>query len=119
MNNTITADMLRLNTDISLMESLTIIFLYVFFAIYISRWSYKQSKKYNLVSLESFRFTKRMLASYKNNATTKDILDLIEYVKTKVKEKTGNYVWMCADEINADAALPTAFRQFWEEISHV
>ena len=37
----------------------------------------------------------------------------------EVKEKTGNYVWMCADEINADAALPTAFRQFWEEISHV
>ena len=37
----------------------------------------------------------------------------------EVKEKAGDYVWMCADEINADAALPTAFRQFWEEISHV
>lgn len=76
MNNTITADMLRLNTDISLMESLTIIFLYVFFAIYISRWSYKQAKKYNLVSLESFGFTKRMLASYKNNATTNDAREI-------------------------------------------
>ena len=28
----------------------------------------------------------------KNNATTKDILDLIEYVKTKVKEKTGKHI---------------------------
>ena len=28
----------------------------------------------------------------KNNATTKDILDLIEYVKTKVKEKTGKII---------------------------
>ena len=37
----------------------------------------------------------------------------------EVKEKEGAYVWMCADEINADAALPTAFRQFWEEINHV
>jgi len=37
----------------------------------------------------------------------------------EVKEKTGDYVWMCADEINADAALPTAFRQFWEEINYV
>ena len=37
----------------------------------------------------------------------------------EVKEKTGDYVWMRADEINADAALPTAFRQFWEEINYV
>ncbi|MBE6976594.1 MAG: A/G-specific adenine glycosylase [Ruminococcaceae bacterium] len=32
---------------------------------------------------------------------------------------SGDFVWLTADEINATAALPTAFRQFWEEISDV
>ena len=31
----------------------------------------------------------------------------------------GDFVWLTAEEINADAALPTAFRQFWEELSNV
>ncbi len=29
------------------------------------------------------------------------------------------YVWMTPEQINKQAALPTAFRQFWEEIDHV
>ena len=29
------------------------------------------------------------------------------------------YQWFTAEEINSQAALPTAFRQFWEEIDHV
>lgn len=29
------------------------------------------------------------------------------------------FVWMTPEQINARAALPTAFRQFWEEIDHV
>ena len=33
----------------------------------------------------------------------------------EVKEKNGDLVWMSASQINAEAALPTAFRQFWEE----
>ena len=37
----------------------------------------------------------------------------------EVKECSGDYIWMQADEIRTEAALPTAFRQFWEEISYV
>ena len=36
-----------------------------------------------------------------------------------VSELGGGFVWMSADEINTKAALPTAFRQFWEEESNV
>lgn len=32
---------------------------------------------------------------------------------------TGGFQWFTKEEINAQAALPTAFRQFWEEIDHV
>ncbi|MBQ9149183.1 MAG: A/G-specific adenine glycosylase [Oscillospiraceae bacterium] len=32
---------------------------------------------------------------------------------------TEGFVWLTAEEIRRDAALPTAFRQFWEEIDHV
>lgn len=31
----------------------------------------------------------------------------------------GDFTWFSADEINQQAALPTAFRQFWEEIQDV
>ena len=31
----------------------------------------------------------------------------------------GNFQWFTPDEINTQAALPTAFRQFWEEENHV
>ena len=37
----------------------------------------------------------------------------------EVKACAGDYVWMSADKINAEAALPTAFRQFWEETMYV
>ena len=37
----------------------------------------------------------------------------------EVAEPSGDFIWMTAGEINAAAALPTAFRQFWEEIFHV
>ena len=30
-------------------------------------------------------------------------------------EPAGDYRWLTADEIDGEAALPTAFRQFWEE----
>ena len=30
-------------------------------------------------------------------------------------EESGDYAWMTADEIEKKAALPTAFRQFWED----
>lgn len=37
----------------------------------------------------------------------------------EVSEPSGNCTWLTAEEINASAALPTAFRQFWEEIDYV
>ena len=39
----------------------------------------------------------------------------------EVKEPAGNFRWFTADQINTQAALPTAFRQFWdlEENEHV
>lgn len=33
----------------------------------------------------------------------------------EVKEKAGDFVWMTARELTENAALPTAYRQFWEE----
>lgn len=37
----------------------------------------------------------------------------------ELAEPGGEFVWLTADQINHEAALPTAFRQFWEEIDHV
>ena len=37
----------------------------------------------------------------------------------EVSEETEDFVWLTAAQIDADAALPTAFRQFWEEEHHV
>ena len=37
----------------------------------------------------------------------------------EVKTCTGEFVWMSADQIEAETALPTAFRQFWEEVHYV
>ena len=35
-------------------------------------------------------------------------------VYMETMEEGGGYCWLTSDEINAHAALPTAFRQFWE-----
>ena len=37
----------------------------------------------------------------------------------EVVEPAGPFTWMTAEQIRNEAALPTAFRQFWEEISDV
>ncbi len=37
----------------------------------------------------------------------------------EVAEPVGKFVWMTAEEIRANAALPTAFRQFFEEMDYV
>ena len=37
----------------------------------------------------------------------------------EVAEESDGFVWLTAEQIRAFAALPTAFRQFWEEIEHV
>ena len=36
-------------------------------------------------------------------------------VYLEVSQTAGDFVWMTAEEIEENAALPTAFRQFWEE----
>ena len=37
----------------------------------------------------------------------------------EVTEPAGEYLWLTPEQVEAKAALPTAFRQFWEEIDHV
>ena len=37
----------------------------------------------------------------------------------EVTDCTGDFAWLTAEEIRRSAALPTAFRQFWEETEHV
>lgn len=37
----------------------------------------------------------------------------------EVGETGGDFIWLSAEEIRRQAALPTAFRQFWEEIDDV
>lgn len=39
------------------------------------------------------------------------------YLETNVK--CSDFIWMSREEINEKAALPTAFRQFWEDIENV
>ena len=40
-------------------------------------------------------------------------------VYSEVKKELDDYDWFTAEEINEDIALPTAFRQFWEDIEYV
>ena len=40
-------------------------------------------------------------------------------IYAEVKEPSGPLVWMTPEQIGKEAALPTAFRQFWEEVSYV
>ena len=37
----------------------------------------------------------------------------------EVAEETGDFVWLTPEQIRRETALPTAFRQFWEEADHV
>ena len=37
----------------------------------------------------------------------------------EVAEESDACIWLTAEQINEIAALPTAFRQFWEEADHV
>ena len=40
-------------------------------------------------------------------------------VYLEVAEPAGDFIWMTRSQIDTEAALPTAFRQFWEEADHV
>ena len=37
----------------------------------------------------------------------------------EVAESAGDFMWLTPEQINQEAALPTAFRQFWEETDYV
>ena len=37
----------------------------------------------------------------------------------EVSKAAGNYVWLTPEQIEKESALPTAFRQFWEDIEHI
>lgn len=37
----------------------------------------------------------------------------------EVREPAGDFTWLSGEQIRHMAALPTAYRQFWEEIDHV
>ena len=37
----------------------------------------------------------------------------------ELKESGGDFVWLDRETITQEAALPTAFRQFWEETTHI
>jgi A/G-specific adenine glycosylase len=37
----------------------------------------------------------------------------------EVESLAGEFHWFTAEQIRQEAALPTAFRQFWEEIGNV
>ena len=39
--------------------------------------------------------------------------------QVEVTEKGGPFTWLTARRIEEEAALPTAFRQFWEEENNV
>ena len=43
----------------------------------------------------------------------------MEGVYAEVLRKDDRFVWMTAEQLERQAALPTAFRQFWEEEDHV
>lgn len=53
----------------------------------------------------------------------KHIFTHVEWEMNGVYMEAGDmpdsYTWLTAEEIEESAALPTAFRQFWEEINHV
>ena len=34
----------------------------------------------------------------------------------EVREKSDRFIWFSTEQIRAEAALPTAYRQFWEAI---
>ena len=40
-------------------------------------------------------------------------------VYLEVAEESEDFCWLTAQQIHEEAALPTAFRQFWEEVDHV
>ena len=76
--------------------------------------------------------TKAVAAAEGLGLTARDVLRSVErkHIFTHIEWKMrgyylevsqcgGGFEWRTAEEIRRDAALPTAFRQFWEEIDHV
>ena len=66
--------------------------------------------------MESMGLTPKVLHK---EVTRKHIFTHIQWnmkgIYLEVSEPAGAFQWFTSDEINTQAALPTAFRQFWEE----
>jgi A/G-specific adenine glycosylase len=43
----------------------------------------------------------------------------MEGIYIEVAQPEGDFLWLTGEQIKKEAALPTAFRQFWEEIQDV
>lgn len=63
------------------------------------------------------------LTDIKRTVEKKHVFTHVEWdmngVYMEVTEPAGPYVWLSAEQIRKETALPTAFRQFWEEIDNV
>ena len=73
-----------------------------------------------LAYLESLGIAPRELIRQveKNHIFTHVQWDMTGYY-LEVNEPLPSYTWLSPEEINTFAALPTAFKQFWEEVTHV
>lgn len=73
-----------------------------------------------LAQLEKWGLIPRQLekAVRRKHIFTHIIWDM-QGIYAEVENTTPDLVWMTAEEINASAALPTAFKLFWEEEHHV
>ena len=59
-----------------------------------------------------------LYARYRTEGSGEDEARVIKFGEIAVEE-TGDFVWLTPEQIRQEAALPTAFRQFWEEVDHV
>ncbi len=61
---------------------------------------------------------KELLRQVERKHVFTHILWQMRGIYMEVAQAAGDYVWMTAEQINEQATLPTAFRQFWDEIEH-
>lgn len=73
-----------------------------------------------LAAVEAWGLKPRELSRQVNrkHIFTHIVWDMLGYY-LEVAEPSDSFQWFTAEEINTQAALPTAFRLFWEELSHV
>lgn len=82
-----------------------------------------QGKLNALASLKEVEQMGLIPVEIKKQVERKHIFTHIEWrmsgIYLEVKEPVGEFLWFTGDEIDSQAALPTAFRQFWEGNDYV